>query len=579
MKSKMIKFAVVASIALSTATAMAGTKKYEVWAADQSNSVADAGARGVSGSLIWIWQSEQVNKQLAKGVPALPIGCDGTNTPGDGPCDLYDVFPSTLVEHDGTGLTGETLGTSPSFGRLHGMIADPQNRYMNINSFVPGGGYVGIMDGVTKQAVALFRVTQTDAGLSGSGRSLHMSFWNSDGSALLLANLHGRILERIDITRDADGVITGANFNRSASLNVGGGLTGVADVATAFQGPGMVSTVSGSYDASALAGTTPNGADKQGAERPVNVIVCPIVSDSDKAYVTFGGGGLLIADTTVTPMTIIGEYDRATVNGAGCGGIQVGDMVYLNAGASAAGSGATQSTMTIYAIDDTAVAAGNPANTPTPILVYRDEDDSDGNAANTATIGATTGAASISDGQLPGVTTRRDAHGMARTLDGAYIHQADRLQNVVEVIDTASMTRIGRYDLTSKNGQGAGVGPCAAASVTDDAGLPINDPAPDLMGTTPDNKYLVVATRGPVPVSVGHNAQGSCPGVGIIKLSKDKSSGRLKTVLRTTNTIDNAPQSAPGGHAYTGTEHSDPHGASIRVRTELDVVKVNPNNI
>ena len=36
--------------------------------------------------------------------------------------------------------------------------------------------------------------------------------------ALLLANLHGKILERIDITRDADGNITNANFNRAASL-------------------------------------------------------------------------------------------------------------------------------------------------------------------------------------------------------------------------------------------------------------------------------------------------------------------------------------------------------------------------
>ncbi len=577
MKYKMIKAAVVAGLVLSTATAIAGTKAYEIWASDQSNSVADAGARGVDGSLIWIWRSQQVNRQIAKGVPALPIGCDGNNIPGDGPCDLHDVFPSTLVEHDGNGLTGETLGTSPAFGRLHGMLADPQNRYMNINSFVPGGGYIGIMDGVTKKAVALFRVTQTDAGLSGSGRSLHMSFWNSDGSALLLANLHGRILERIDITRDADGTITGADFNRAASLNVGGGLTGVADVATAFQGPGMVSTVSGNYDPVALSGTTPSGADKQGAERPVNVIVCPIVSDSDKVYVTFGGGGLLVADSTVTPMSIIGEWDRTTINGAGCGGVQVGDMVYLNAGASAAGSGATQSTMTMYALDDTAISAANPPNSPMPIVVYRDEDDTDGNAANTATIGATTGLPSIADGQLPGVTTRRDAHGMARTLDGAYIHQADRLQNVVEVIDTASMSRVGTYDLTSRNGQGAGTGPCAAASVTDDPGLPGNDPAPDLMGTTPDGKYLVVATRGPIPVSVGHNAQGSCPGVGIIQLSKTGDSGRLKTVLRTTNTVDNAPPSAPGGHAYTGNEHSDPHGAAIRVRTELDIVRVNPN--
>ena len=91
-----------------------------------------------------------------------------------------------------------------------------------------------------------------------------------------------------------------------------------------------------------------------------------------------------------------------------------------------------------------------------------------------------------------------------------------------------------------------------------------NDPAPDLLEPTPDGKYLVVALRGPVPVSVTHAAQGSCPGVGIIELLDDGASGRLAGVLRSTNTIDNSPVSAPGGQAYIGTEHSDVHGVAIR---------------
>jgi hypothetical protein len=544
-----------------------GSTPYEVWGSDQSNSVAGAGARGVAGSYLWIWRGEDVGTKIkGKGI-AEPVGCDGSNTPGDGPCDLREVFPASLAEHDGTTTTGETLDTSPSFGRLHGMIADPQNMYMNINSFVPGGGYVGIVDGVTKEAVALWRVTQTSAP-SGNGRSLHMSFWNSDGSALLLANLHGRILERIDVTRDADGRITGADFNRAASINVGTAAT-VLDDATAFQGlnahgNALVSSVSGDYDVVALGAKTPSGADKQGAERPTNVIVCPIVSSNDNAYITFGGGGLLVADTSNTPMNIVAEYDQATVNGAGCGGVEDEDgFMWLNAGASAGGAGATQSTFSMYAIDDNALTDGgvNSPNTPMPLTVFKD-------AGNTMTIGNDFGPASISDGQLPGVTTRRDAHGAARTLDGKYVHNADRLQNNVEVFDTLTQTRVGTYDLTSANGKGNGAGPCAATSVTDDPGLPGNDPAPDLMGTTPDGKYLVVALRGPIPVSVGHNAQGSCPGVGIIALRDNGASGKLVTVLRSTNTVDDAPASAPGGHAYTGTEHSDPHGASVRTRVE-----------
>jgi hypothetical protein len=560
---KLLKTMITVSLAISATTVLAagpgkGSAPYEVWGADQSNSVAGAPARGVDGSYIWVWQGEDVGDQIKGKGLAVPAKYD-----------VKDVFPASLVQVGVDGPTGKTLGDLSGFGRLHGMLADPQNKYMNINMFAPGGGYVGIVDGVTKQAIALFRVTQGNAGLAGDGRSLHMSFWNQDGSALLLANLHGRILERIDITRDADGKITNANFNIDASLNVGPELFSIDDEATAFTGPGMVSTVSGDYANADLGGMTPGGAARQGAERPNNVIICPIVSDSDNVYITFGGGGLLVADSTNTPMNITAEYDQATVNGAGCGGVQSGDYVYLNAGVSASGAGATQSTMTIYAINDSEIAAGNGGvNTPAPILVYRDTDDTDGNAANTATIGATEGDLANLTGQIPGVSTRRDAHGMAITLDGRYIHQNDRVQNVVEVIDTASMSRVGTYDLTSANGQGSGTGPCAASSVSDDPDLPVNDPAPDLMGVTPDGKYIVVANRGPAPVSVTHSAQGSCPGVGVIKLQKDGSSGKLITVLRTTNKLDDASVSAPGGHAYAGAERSDPHGASVRVRVE-----------
>jgi hypothetical protein len=547
--------AVAAGLALASASALAagpgaGSQPYEIYASDQSNSVAGIASRGIDGSFMHVWKGEDVEKQISsKGSFTAPVTT----------YDMHDIFPGTIVE-SGTGTTlGALHASGENFGRLHGMLSDPQGMYMNVNMFVTGGsagGYVGIIDGATKEAVALFQVTKT-----GHGRSLHMSFWNADGSALLLANLHGRILERINIARDADGRITGANYDLSASLNVGTSPN-IVDPASAFNGNGMVpSGVTGAYAMADLGLTTPAGDARQGAERPGNVIVCPIVASTGNVYVTFGGGGLIVADGNATPMNIVAEYDRATVNGAGCGGLEVDGKVYLNAGASASGtSGPTQSTMTVYSIDDTVIAAGNGGkNTPAPKTIFKDP-------TNTNTIGNTDGAsASNGSGQLPGISTRRDAHGMAMTLDGAYIHQADRIQNNVEVIRTSDGVHVGSYDLTSANGKGKGEGACAAASV---AGTPGNDPAPDLMGTTPDGKHLVVALRGPIPVSVSHNAQGSCPGVGIIKLSNKGDSGKLITVLRTTNTIDTAPQSAPGGHAYTGNEHSDPHGASVRMRVE-----------
>ena len=610
--SKVTAIAAAVSLGVS-ASASAGQGNripYDVWAADQSNSVTGMTSRGVNGSYVWVWNSEDVEKQLNNGKDALPLKCDGTNRvnkAGTG-CDIWDIFPRGLNEIG----TGETLGTlspesAPNFGKLHGMLPDPQNRYMNVNMFAPGGGYVGIMDGATKEAVALFRVTS-----SGTGNTMHMTFWNSTGDAIYIANLGGRVLERIDIERDDDGTITNAIFRRDASLFIGK-APAVVKHATAFSSTGgvqdgygrtlnLVGEVSAAdYSAAALSKLTPAGYCKENGcipnvgdlpgendapngGRPNTVIVCPIASDDGNIYITVGGGGLLVADGTTEPMNIVAEYEQEIFNGAGCGGIQVGNNIWLNAGASAGEAsttdptkkgGSEQSTFTMYTIDDSMIGDGPyMRNSPAPNEVYKDTDDTDGNGANTTTIGNTECAAGIGQctsnttGQLPGVSTRRDAHGMARTVDGAYIHNVDRIQNIVEVFDTANQTRIGTYDLTSGNGRGNGKGACADKSVTDDAGLPGNDPAPDLMGMDPNGNYLVFAARGPAPVSVTHAAQGSCPGVGIIKLDKGGSTGQLAGVLRTTNPVDTAPVSATGGHMYTGAERSDPHGASIRTRVE-----------
>lgn len=557
------------------AQADAQQRGWEVWASDQSNSVSGIAARGTVGSYLWIWDSDDIERQIAGGPEAQPIGC-GPNNGGNaasnvGPCDLLDVFPESLVEIGADGApTGNTLADLNGFGRLHGMLPDPQGRYVTANIFAPSGGYVGVIDTRTKAAVALFRVTGTNVGGGTDVRSVHMSFWNADGSQIHIANLHGKLLERIDVDRNPSGKIMDLTFDRGASLGVGKGMAVTAG-ATAFAGANahnqpMIGQVTGEYDAAALSDLTPNGACKEngcasgpdGAAggRPNNVIVCPIPSTNGNSYITMGGGGLLVADTTTTPMSIVGEYGNQVVNGAGCGGGQTGATIWLNAGVSAGGGGATWSTFTMYTLDDNAFATVQPENTPAPSTIYSD-------AGNTATGGNAVGPAANGSGQIPGSTTRRDAHGLAVTVDGSYVHNVDRIQNVVEVFHAPTQTHVGSYDLTSADGQGDGVGPCDAASVTDDPGLPSNDPAPDLLERTPDGRYLAIAFRGPAPVSVTHSAQGSCPGVGIVELNADGSSGRLVAVLRSTNTVDTAPAAAPGGWAYAGAEHSDPHAATV----------------
>ena len=91
---------------------------YEIWASDQSNTVEGQSSLGVKGSFLWIFDSKSVNGQLQDGIGATSLPC----TPGatEGPCDVMDIFPSTLVAANGS---GKTLGDPDSkFGRLHGAI-------------------------------------------------------------------------------------------------------------------------------------------------------------------------------------------------------------------------------------------------------------------------------------------------------------------------------------------------------------------------------------------------------------------------------------------------------------------------
>ena len=67
--------------------------------------------------------------------------------------------------------------------------------------------------------------------------------------------------------------------------------------------------------------TTPSGAPCQDPElRPDNAPICPrTTSDGDFTFVTLRGGGMFVVDHNRTPMRIVAEYDRATVDDNGCG--------------------------------------------------------------------------------------------------------------------------------------------------------------------------------------------------------------------------------------------------------------------
>ena len=261
-------------------------------------------------------------------------------------------------------------------------------------------------------------------------------------------------------------------------------------------------------------------------------------------------------------MQIVDEYGNTIVNGAGCGGTEAHGQVFLNAGVSASGAGDNQSTFTLYALDDSLYSGPSTMQNQPPVQqVFKDP-------TNTNTLGNVDGVVlSNSSGQKPPLTIRRDSHGAVNTIDGKYVHDADRIQNVVEVFDTETHEHVSTYDLVSMDGQSGRSGPsgaCRIKSVTDDARLVLNEPAPDLMDITPDGKYILIAFRGPVPVSDGHAAQGSCPGVGVVKVTTGGKSGKIVNVLRSSNvTSDTASFTIAGRHDYTGKERSDIHQVTV----------------
>ena len=440
---------VVVVAAIATAVAVSVTKgknqtsspSYEIWASDQSNSVPGEAALGVKGSFLWIYDSDEVQAQLAGTIDnATPISC----TPGEdgtGPCSAFDVFSPKLAEANNEGPTGNTLNDLPGFGRLHAMVADPQNRYVNANFFTPGGAFLGIIDVETKEAISLFRLTKFN---TSKERSVHMSFWLKDGSAIICSNLHGKAIERINIERDSSGKIVSAEFDRSATIGMGSGNS-VVEEATFFEGANafgrpLIGSIVGDYEDAELGDLTPNGYCKEdgcdGSDsneslgRTNNVPICTIPSQqSNNVYVTLGGGGLFVVDAAATPMAIVGEYDGETINGAGTVGTQVGSQMFFNAGISAGAAGFEQSALTVYSLDDEAypdssVVDGpkhNEMNYPLPMVVFKDP-------TNTNTIGNLEGQdVPNPTGQLPGVTSRRDSHGIIAPLTGKYVHQFDRI--------------------------------------------------------------------------------------------------------------------------------------------------------
>jgi hypothetical protein len=453
MNAQIRRFLIALGIVLFTAPVAALADGFEVWLVDQSNT----NGLGYGGTL-HIYDGEALSERdVSQARPVESI-------------DLAALGGSNGLCFNATDPTGAGGGANPV--RPH-MILFNADHTRAVLSFV-ASGHVVIFDAAARTPLACFRM---QAG-AGGARQAHAAFPSPDGRSIVVANQNGKLLERID-----------ADFARDVYAHTAAATLDLASC------------------------TTPNGVACQLAGvRPDNAPICPIVDSSGtRAFVTLRGGGLFVVDPRTTPMSIVAEYDAATVHGNGCGGVQAGDWIYLDSGG---GTATNRSEFDVYRFPFSGYSAANPPNTPAPLVVFSDDYTSP-------------------TGDCQGDPNCRDAHGMALSNRSRTLWVADRHRNVFEVFDVATNARVNVKDVSF----GGTV-----------------DTAPDLVDLAPGNR-LVVSLRGPNPLSGDpHVATGSTPGIMVLALRDRGRDARITGIVRISN-LDAG-----------GVERADAHG--IRVRSK-----------
>jgi DNA-binding beta-propeller fold protein YncE len=253
-----------------------------------------------------------------------------------------------------------------------------------------------------------------------------------------------------------------------------------------------------------VAGVTPNGLPKQDPVlRPDNAPICLNLDSSSRyAFVTLRGGGLFVVDVKTTPMSIVAEYDASVIHPNGCIGVEAAGKLYVNSGGGTAANPFESDLYSFRLADFSPTPA--PPNMPVRNLVFS----RDG-------LGAA------------------DSHGGVLTKDSRYLWVADRAANLMTVVDTSTDLVVNEFSLIGKSA----------------------DPAPDLMGISPDGSRVYVTLRGPNPVTGNapgaNNAVGATPGLGIIRVTEAGRNGVLQAI-------------APVSRRIEGVERADPHGIGVR---------------
>lgn len=401
--------------------------------------------------------------------------------------DLNDRDASSAKPTDVLDLGGATANlcvtqTGANPVRPH-MLSFNATHSHAILTFV-ASGHVVVYEAATRTPVACVRTTAS----AGGQRQAHAAQPTPNDAYILVANQDGKRVDRITTDYATN------TFVLDATLDLANGVTS-------------------------------NGVRREFEGRPDNapILVVPDAT-STRAFVTLRGGGLFVIDPTTTPMEILAEYDKTTVQANGFGGAEANGRMYINSGA---GHVVTNpSKFAIYRFPLSGYAASNPPNTPAPVGVFSADDDTVSSAHQAH--GGTHGAHGA-HGAL-----ERDAHGMVATKQNRYLWVLDRARSVAEVFDTASDAHVNTIVFNH----------------------PLSDDlTPDLADLSPSGYRMFVSLRGPNPLSGSpHAATGSTPGMGVIHVSHKGKHGALKSVIQISN-IDTA-----------GVERADVHAIRVRLK-------------
>lgn len=171
------------------------------------------------------------------------------------------------------------------------------------------------------------------------GVQAHASNASPDDTYILVANQNGKLVQRID-TNYATNTFA---LDNTATLDLVNGIT-------------------------------PSGAPRESAAtRPDNaaVITYPEQVSGDLAFVTLRGGGAFVINPRTTPISIVGEYTKDTIEPAGLIAVQKGSNVYFNSGGGGASTLGYQAVL--YTLPWTAFNPTTPdltPDTPAPTIIF-----------------------------------------------------------------------------------------------------------------------------------------------------------------------------------------------------------------